>query len=422
MPIALASRKTIRQDILRKVAGIISTASVNGDATTLTDTVGLAAGGDDWFNNWHLQMNTGSNNTGLKRWISDFDGSLKKLTFAALTDAVTAADTYELWPPPYNVDLVNSLIADAERQATPIVLIPKENHGVFTQTDKYLYDIPSGFVAISSLEYNSIIGEEVEIDDCDIVWSELVDGDVTASKDSVIHQEGTGCLKLVVAAGCSAGDILAAQVVSADLRECSEVEIWIYSTVALDAGDIDLRLSATALGASTTESLDIPATSANTWTRHIISLANPQNDSAIISAALVMTVDKGAFTLYADYILAVRGSSRVYTPLAPNHWDIVRGTTNYMHLKASGLSVTGTNRILRLRGYAAITAMSADSSVSDVDPAFIANYVMGQLLLSYAAPPGMDNAEKLRRGKIYAELAESMKSKISTSLSPGVFF
>ncbi len=420
MPIASANRLTIRQDILRKVAGIISTASASGITTQLTDTIGLARGGDDWFNNWHLQMNTGANNTGLKRWISDFDGSLKKLSFAALTDAITAADSYELWPPPYDIGLVNALIAEAERAVTPRVFKPQESHGVFTQTSKYLYDIPSGFVAISSIEYNSSIGEEVKIDDCDTVWSELVDGDVTASVDTTIHQEGNGCLKLVVAAGCGAGDILATQAISSkDLRECSEVEIWIYSTVALDAGDIQLLLDNTASCASAVESLNIPATSANTWTRHVISLANPQSDSAIISVGLKMVVDKGAFSLYADYILAVRGSSRVYELLAPNHWDIVKGTTNYLHLKDSGLSVTGTNRILRLQGYRALTAMSADTSTSEVDPDFITKYVLGQLLLSYAAPPGMDNAEKMKRGQMYANAAEAMKSSLSTSFAIG---
>ncbi len=421
MPIASLDRQTIRERVGYNLGTmVLSTASAIGGAgkTTLVDTIGLGRGGDDEYTGWHLQMISGTaTNIGLKRWVSDFAASTGTLTFAALTDQVAAADGYELWSPPYDIDHVNALISQAEDIAKRVAFIDKESHGVFTQADKYLYGIPSGFVGIHTLEYNYHTGEEITLENCDNVWDESVDTDVTATADSTINQEGSACLKLVVAAGCAAHDILATQVIDADLTGCSEVEIWIYSTVALNAGDIHLLLDDTALCASPVETLDIPATAANTWTRHVISLANPQSDGALVSIGFEMEVDKGAFTLYADYITAVRGSSRDYKLLTPEHWDIVRGSTDYLTLTALGLDTISANRLLRLTGYQALTSMSADGSTAEIDPAAIINWVTATLQLS-----SEQSIAYQVRARIQMDIDTILKRAVSTSLAPGTRF
>ncbi len=126
MPIASLNRQTIRQRVGYNVGGVIvSTASAtSADHVSLVDTIGLARYGDDECNGWHLQMNS-VNNAGLKRWVSDFNGTTKALTFAALTTDITAADSYELWKPPYDIDHVNALISQAEDIAKRVAFIDK---------------------------------------------------------------------------------------------------------------------------------------------------------------------------------------------------------------------------------------------------------------------------------------------------------
>ncbi len=424
-PFESATRKTIRQRILYNVGGgIISTVTTGASKVLLTDTVGLAKGGDDEYVGCQIQMNSGSNNTGLQRWVTDSDGTNKTITFADLTDNLTAADAYELWRPPYEIASINNEISQMEAGCTSSVFVDKSDTTVFTEKNRYQYSIPTGFIALHTVEYVDSIDEYVDIDLCNSVWDEQVDTDVVASLDTEIHRQGGGCLKLEVADACGAGDILASQVISSkDLRNCDAVEIWIYSTVALTAGYIQLLLDNTALCASATETLSIPATTANVWTRHIISLANPQSDSAIISVGLKMNTDVGsAFTLYADYIKAVGANSRNYQPLHPDFWEIVHGSTDYLAFTSTGLGIMGNNTLLRLNGYQALTAMTSDTSSSQVDPEYLVNAVSGKVLLTYAAPRGMDNKERRAKGEYYSALAERQKKNITTSLIPGTRF
>ncbi len=110
----------------------------------------------------------------------------------------------------------------------------------------------------------------------------------------------------MLASNLGATDIIASDSISSlDLSGYDTVEFWIKSTVALTAGQLRLRLSASASAAATTEELAIPATSAGTWTRHQVALANPHSDTAIISVGLIHTSDIGAATVWLDEVRAL---------------------------------------------------------------------------------------------------------------------
>lgn len=145
------------------------------------------------------------------------------------------------------------------------------------------------------------------IHNCEAAWDELVDADVTATADTSIFKRGTKSCKLVVAEGCGATDILATDNFTAkDLSIYTKVGMWVYSSVTLASGDIQLLLDNTAQCASPVESLDVPAiTAANTWTYVKMTLAAAASDTAIVSVGLKMITDKGAFTLYVDDIRAI---------------------------------------------------------------------------------------------------------------------
>ncbi len=141
------------------------------------------------------------------------------------------------------------------------------------------------------------------IEDCEDVWNELVDGDVTATLDTGDYKVGSGSNKFVCADGLAATDIIATEAItSTDISAFRGVKYWIKSTVTTVAGDLRLLLDNNASCASPIENLSIPALTANIWTHVYQRLANPQTDIAIISVGLKYEVDIGAVTINIDDI------------------------------------------------------------------------------------------------------------------------
>ena len=299
----------------------------------------------------------------------------------------------------------------------------------FTQSGLHEYDwlVPYAFgldfKAVYNVEYVYDTGTERLLHNCDAVWAELVDADVTASLDTSIQREGSGCLKLVVAAGAGAGDILAtASISSTDIYDCDQIEIWIRSSVALAAGDLQVLLDNTASCASPLESLDIPATSANTWTRHVIDLANAPNDAAIISVGIKMVTDKGAFTLYVDDVVASLSDSKEYKELNPEYWSIMRADTAKLKLTAAGLNIVGANNQVRLSGYCAPDIFSDDTTDSDVDPAYIIEWVLADIMLNNAKSRALDIDNRADLGKFHLMMAEKKRREITITPRQGTVF
>jgi hypothetical protein len=146
---------------------------------------------------------------------------------------------------------------------------------------------------------------ELVLEDCEDAWDEQVVGNVTPTLDAADFKVGSGSAKLDIAAGASVG-VLASEVIAiASLALYTHIALWIKSSVALDAGDLQLLLDETADCASPLETIDIPALSADTWTQIRIALANPSTDLVLISIGLKMVVDKGAFIVHLDDIRAI---------------------------------------------------------------------------------------------------------------------
>lgn len=174
------------------------------------------------------------------------------------------------------------------------------------------------------------------LEDCEDAWNELVDGDVTASLDTVDFQVGSGSAKFICAAGLGAGDIIATEAISStDLFGQTHVSLWIKSSVATSAGDLQLLLDDTSSCASPLESIDIPALVAGVWTRVHLALANPGLDENIISVGLKYVVDIGAVTINIDDIcfgenfeVGANGGAKTHDLLIneiPGHTHVVEG-------------------------------------------------------------------------------------------------
>ena len=168
------------------------------------------------------------------------------------------------------------------------------------------------------------------IENCEDRWDELIDTDVTSSVDTSDFKIGSGSVKLVVAAGCAAGDILATEVItSVNLTTYNALKLWVKSSVALDASDIQILLDDTAQCASPLGTLNISAISADTWTAVTLVLSTPSALTAVISIGVKMAVDKGAFTLRLNDIRA-EGTPILSTLTSKTHkYMATIGTTFY---------------------------------------------------------------------------------------------
>lgn len=135
-------------------------------------------------------------------------------------------------------------------------------------------------------------------------WSAIGGGtaDPTPVNDSGIKRKGTNSLKIPFTAAAVAGDGVKFTAFSGENWEAQEsVGMWVYSTIALSAGDVRLKT----VDSTGDVSFNMPAVPANKWTWvefDISSLAGGTGD-AVTNVKLDLSTAgaaKGAFNLYID--------------------------------------------------------------------------------------------------------------------------
>lgn len=417
------SRGAIRRSIGNNL-GIL----IDGVATSTTDTSSIIdtknlLGGDDEHNQKEVLIYETTDELAPQTEssiVTDFDntpaGTCDATVSPVFSDVITTGDKYEMWKTPWRIADINGAINQAINEVSGKALQAKEDSTLFTETDKHLYTIPSGFTHLYKVEYvhNQT---EVTVDKCEEIWT--AGSSVTASRDSAFNKEGTYCAKLVVAAGAAATAILAYEDISSiDLTGCDKIEFWMYSSIALTAGQLQIHLSATAGIVSAEETIDIPAMSAGTWYRHSLALENPHSDSAIISVGIYQVSDVGACTLYVDDIIGVLFASKEYRDLPIEYWGIAKGTTNYLQITENGLSLIGSDVYMRLTGYQIPVRLDADATTSEVNPAYLIAQVTGRLLISHAKSSFLDIHDRANLARYWLGVAERMLSGLSPSM-PG---
>lgn len=422
-PVIPRTRAQIREQIGRNLGSDVFQlveATSTEDATSLIATYSLAKGGDNEYNGRQLVLVTkvGSIVLGEKSWVSSFSAATFDATVApAFTDSITDGDIFEMWQG-ITYEEVNDAIDRAILRIADDALQTHQIVTVVTEASRLDYDLDSDFKALLSLEYVKRTGINHLIEDCDVVWTELVDGDVVATADTDIKKQGGASLKLDVGTFATAGDILATEAISeVDLFDSDTLEVWIYSSTALDAGDIQVLLDDTAQCASPVESLDVPATDAATWTRHRISLANPGSDAAVISVGIKMAVDKGKFDLYVDDIRVVLSGSRDFVELHRDYWSVVRDSTNKLRLTPTGLSLVGTGTLLEENGLKLPSLLTTDTSTSEIDPLWVIEQASADLLRSNALATALDIEARRQKADDHQKMADAMKPSLTTKFT-----
>lgn len=398
---------------------IVGEVTSTKDSSSLWDTLFLAKGGDGEYNGRQVQVNVpvGGIVAGEQSWVADFDSTNKDATMSPVfTSQLTDGDTYEMWQN-LTIQQVNDAIAQAIIAATDDCVSDKVDETTLIKLDDiYEYTIPTGFIALHTVEYEYSHGIDHLLDDCEDAWTA---GDhVTASADSSFEKVGTACAKFVEDGSSDAGDVLCYEDISSvDISDCDRVEFWMYSSISLTAGHLDFVLDNHSGCVSPTESIDIPAMTAATWYRHSLTLANPHSDTAIISIGVVNTSDVGAFTFYIDDVHAVKDRSRIYRTLNPEHWYITQGSTNYLKLDETAHNMITNGHRLRLSGYQIPALLTSDTAVCTVDPDFVIYHATASLLMSGAGSRETDPDDRFKRAEYFRSLAERRLIQARTPLA-----
>ena len=158
------------------------------------------------------------------------------------------------------------------------------------------------------------ITRSLVIDDCEAAWD--AQANVISTRDTAVKLRGVYASKHVIAAGFGTGlassedDVTTVNISDATYNYLC---FWAYSSIATEAGDLQLRLSEQVAGGvgATYATYDFPALVAGEWKHCNIDITSPSADSggiypndlnALASVALVVATDSGAQIVYLDDI------------------------------------------------------------------------------------------------------------------------
>ena len=398
------TREQLRQHIGYALGGLyVSAASSNGSTTTLLDNTLVLGGADTKIGKW-IRFTSGDNDA-LTRRVTDsaISSNVTTLTFMPAATSATASESYELWEGSYSPDAIDDFINQAILAATGWIYDPIEDISLHGDGKQTRFDIPSGISMISKIESRAKVSS-TRIHACATTFDEATDGDFTQSLDTKDRKQGTQSLKLVIAAGASAGDFVTDSITSKDLSGYDTIEMWVKSTVATSAGNLKLLLDNTAACASPLETLSVPALSADTWTFVRMSLANPETDTAIISVGLEYDSDLGACTVWIDDIVAVANDTAEWETLDRRYWKIDKESRDLI-LVRDGQCAVGY-RLIKITGGDKPALLTSDSTATEIDEDYIIASAMNIALLSSSGGPSTDPDARRQLSAYWAQQAE----------------
>ena len=397
------TREQIRQDIGHALGAItVSSASSNGTTGTLIDS-SLAIGGDDTFNGKWIRFTSGDDDGAIRR-VTDYVASTYTMTLLpVLSAASTSGDTYEMWDEEYPPARIDNFINQSITDATGHAYDPIENISLHGDTYQTRFDIPSNIDMISKIEYRKDIDAK-RLHSCGTTFDETTDSDITQSLDTKDTKQGAQALKLVIAAGLSAGDFITDSITSTNISGYDTIEMWIKSTVATSAGNLKLLLDDSASCASPIETLSIPALTANTWTFVRMSLATPNLDTAIISIGFEYDSDLGACTIFLDDISAVANDTAEWEILDRRNWKIDKEARDLVLLR-EGQKKLGYS-LIKIVGGDKPALMTSDSDVTEINDHYVVSMATALALISSSGGPATDPDAKRQLSAYWAAAAE----------------
>jgi hypothetical protein len=403
------TRAQLRQSIGYNLgATYVSSASGTGTTTTLVDST-LIGGDDNHIGKW-IVFNDASVSTVEISRVSDYTASSTTLTVSpAFANATATSDTYELWDdiyPPLRVeDFINQSILDATGHAYD----PVESLALHSDGKTQRFDIPSGISMIQNVYYRTSV-DSARLLSCNSAMDETVDSDFTITADTKMKKQGTASNRIVIADGASAGDIATDSITSKDISQYDYIEFWVRSSVATSSGNLKILLDDTASCASPIETLSVPALSIDTWTFCRVALANPEDDTAIISVGLEYDSDLGACTVWLDDISVVANDSAEWIKVPRNLWKIDKQEKdivfdNYYH----GIA---RYNLLKIVGGDKPALLTADTDTSELDEQYLIARATALAFASASGGPNTDPDNKNNMAGFWMGMSQQAKRQI----------
>ena len=401
------TRLQLRKHIGHALGAMRESTASGGSTSTVVDNTVVLGGADNYIGKWLvLQDADASTNDGAVRRVTDsaISSNVTTFTFMPVASAsVASSDTYELWDGEYPPSRINDLINQSIISVTGLAYDPIENISLHADKRQTRFDVPSNISMVSKIEYREKV-TSTRIHDCGSTFDEKTDGDFTQSLDTQDRKLGGQSLKMVIAAGASAGDFVTDSITSKDLSKYDTVEMWVKSTVATSAGNLKLLLDDTASCASPLETLEIPALSADTWTFVRMSLSNPETDTAIISVGLEYDSDLGACAVWIDDIKAVANDTAEWAVLSKHLWQIDKEARDLV-LVRDGKDAIGY-ALMKLTGGDKPALLTDDSSTTEIDGNFIIAHATNLALISSSGGPATDPDAKRQLSAYWSAMAE----------------
>ena len=406
------TREQIRQHVGYALGALyVSAASETGAVgkNTLVDSSLVLGGNDNHIGKW-IRFTSGSNDEEIRR-VTDSTITDNKTTLAYMpaSSAQTASESYELWDVAYNPSIIDDFINQSLISATGNAYDPIENIALHGDGKTTRFDIPSNISIINKIEYRDKI-TSTRIHACAATFDEKTDSDFTQSLDTQDKKQGTQSLKMVVAAGASAGDFVTDSITSKDLSQYNYIEMWVKSTVATSAGNLKLLLDDSASCASPLETLSIPALTADTWTFVRMQMANPETDTAIISVGLEYDADIGAATIWIDDIVAVANDTAEWETLPRRNWRIDKEARDLI-LTRDGQDTVGYH-LMKIKGGDKPALLGSDGTATEVSENFVIANTVNMALIATSGGPATDPDAKRQLSAYWAAQAERARKAL----------
>ena len=406
------TREQIRQHVGYALGALyVSAASETGAVgkNTLVDSSLVLGGNDNHIGKW-IRFTSGSNDEETRR-VTDSTITDNKTTLAYMpaSSAQTASESYELWDGAYNPSIIDDFINQSLISATGNAYDPIENIELHGDGKTTRFDIPSNISMINKIEYRDKI-TSTRIHAGAATFDEKTDSDFTQSLDTQDKKQGTQSLKMVVAAGASAGDFVTDSITSKDLSQYNYIEMWVKSTVATSAGNLKLLLDDSASCASPLETLSIPALTADTWTFVRMQMANPETDTAIISVGLEYDADIGAATIWIDDIVAVANDTAEWETLPRRNWRIDKEARDLI-LTRDGQDTVGYH-LMKIKGGDKPALLSSDDTATEVNENFVISNTVNLALIATSGGPATDPDAKRQLSAYWAAQAERARKAL----------
>ena len=252
-------------------------------------------------------------------------------------------------------------------------------HGTFLRSDMFSkLDGSSWQIALTTTNiyrYNTstttwdCITKGTEVCDCEDAWT--ASANVTSTADTTIKIRGSKSAKHVIAAGFTTGIASTKAISDTDCTAATALHFWIYSTVALTAGQVKVGISETATLGGTPLYFDVPAIEASVWTACCVDGTFTGYDH-VISVGLNIVSDVGEATIYLDDIRAVTR----FTGDEDNRFSVT--TMNDTFILTNG--VDHPQKIVESSGTFTVSDLTTSLATGDISTAEIVISMMDHII------------------------------------------